>query len=58
MNALVATFVLFSTVVASVGLGVLAAGWAVNSILDVFGHRTQEEAAPMLMPSQTHASGD
>ena len=58
MNALVATFVLFSTVVASLGLGVLVAGWAVNSILDIFGHRRQEEAAPMLMPSQTHASGD
>jgi hypothetical protein len=58
LNALVATFVLFSTVVASLGLGVLAASWAVNSILDVFGHRTREEAAPMLVPSQTQASGD
>ena len=58
MNALVATLVLFSTVVASVGLGVLTANWAVNTILDALGQRSREEAAPMLVPSQTHASGD
>ncbi|MGC2195904.1 MAG: hypothetical protein WA628_14600 [Terriglobales bacterium] len=58
MNALVATLVLFSTVVAAVGLGVWAAGWVVNGILDAFGSRTQQEVAPVLIPSQTHASGD
>jgi hypothetical protein len=56
LNALVATLVLFSTVIASLGLGVWAANWAVNAILDAFGHRSQEEAAPVLV--ETHASGD
>ena len=59
MNAFVATLVLFSTVVVSLGLGVLAASWAVNGILDAFGNRSKREAAsPALVPSQTHASGD
>jgi hypothetical protein len=42
----------------SLGLGVLLAGWVVNGILDFFGHRSQPEVAPVLVPSQTHASGD
>jgi hypothetical protein len=58
LNAWVATLVLFSTVVAAVGLGVWAAGWVVNGILDAFGSRAQPESAPVLIPSQTHASGD
>ena len=58
MNALVATSVLFSTVIASLGLGVWAANWAVNRILDAFGNRSKAEVASVLMPSQTHASGD
>jgi hypothetical protein len=58
LNAFVATLVLFSTVVAAVGLGVVAASWVVNGILDAFGHRTQQETASVLIPSQTHASGD
>jgi hypothetical protein len=57
LNVLVATLVLFLTVVAALGLGVWAAGWLVNSILDAFGGRTQSEAA-VLIPSETHASGD
>jgi hypothetical protein len=57
LNVLVATLVLFLTVVAALGLGVWAAGWLVNSILDAFGGRTQSEAA-VLVPSETHASGD
>ena len=58
MNAFVATMILFSTVVAAVGLGVVAANWVVNGILDAFGPRTHEEIAPALVPTQTHASGD
>ena len=59
MNAFVATLVLFSTVVAALGLGVLASSWVVNGILDSFGPRTHEEVATAaLIPSQTHASGD
>jgi hypothetical protein len=58
LNAFVATLVLFSTVLASMGLGVLAAGWVVNAILYAFGSHAQQEPTPMLIPSQTHASGD
>jgi hypothetical protein len=58
LNAYLATIVLFSTVVAALGLGVLASSWVVNGILDTFGPRTHEEAAPALFPTQTHASGD
>jgi hypothetical protein len=36
----------------------VAASWVVNGILDAFGHRTQQETASVLIPSQTHASGD
>ena len=57
MNALVAILVLCSTVMAAVGIGVLAASWLLNGILDAFGSRTME-AATVLVPSQTHASGD
>ena len=58
MNAYLATVVLFSTVLAALGLGVLAASWVVNGILDTFGPRTHDEAAPAFIPTQTHASGD
>ena len=58
MNAFVATLVLFLTVLTSMGLGVLAASWVVNAILYAFGSRTQQEPTPVLIPSQTHASGD
>ena len=57
LNALVATLVLFSTVIASLGLGVWASNWAVNFVLDALGNRSQSEAA-VLVPTQTHASGD
>ena len=57
MSVLVATLVLFLTVVAALGLGVWAAASLVNGILDVFGSHTQAETA-VLIPSQTHASGD
>lgn len=57
LSVLVATLVLFLTVIAALGLGVWAAASLVNGILDVFGSRTQTETA-VLIPSQTHASGD
>jgi hypothetical protein len=58
LNAYLATIVLFSTVLAALGLGVLTASWVVAGILDMFGPRTHEEAAPAFIPTQTHASGD
>jgi len=53
----VAILVLCSTVLAAVGIGVLAASWLLNGILDAFGSHTMESAT-VLVPSQTHASGD
>jgi hypothetical protein len=49
------------TVVASVSLGVFAAYAAVICILKAFGPASQKEATRprlVLVPSQTHASGD
>jgi hypothetical protein len=53
--------ILCFTVVASVGLGVLAAYAAVFGILHTFGRASQPEPARprlVLIPSQNHASGD
>lgn len=53
--------ILFVTVVASVGLGILAAYAAVIGILNVFGPPAQPEPVRprlVLVPTQNHASGD
>jgi hypothetical protein len=55
--------ILCFTVVASVGLGVLAAYAAVFGILQAFGEARRPEPAPerpplVLVPTQSHASGD
>jgi hypothetical protein len=56
--------VLCFTVIASVGLGVLAAYIVVFGILATFGRPVRPETVPakrprlMLVPSQNHASGD
>jgi len=55
--------ILCLTVIASVGLGVLAAYIAIFAILASFGRPPQPEPAParprlLLVPTQHHASGD
>ena len=52
--------ILFATVVASVGFGVLAAYAAVIAILHTFGRASQPQPRPrlVLVPTQNHASGD
>ena len=55
--------VLCITVVTSVGLGVGTAYAAVIGILQAFGQASQAQLAPqrarlVLVPTQTHASGD
>lgn len=55
LNALIATLILFLTVVFAVSLGILAAYWLVNALLYLLGHR-QNTAAPVLV--ERHASGD
>jgi len=65
LNALVIPTFIFLTVLASVGFGVLAAYAAVTGILGILGQQPRPQlvsrpraAAPVLVPSQTHASGD
>lgn len=63
MNALLVPVLLFVTVVASVGLGVLATYATVFCILHAFGRASRPEPAHqqpqlVLVPSQNHASGD
>ncbi len=53
--------IIFFTVIASVGLGVLAAYAAVIAILHTFGPASQPEPSRprlVLVPTQNHASGD
>jgi hypothetical protein len=53
--------IIFLTVVASVGFGVLAAYAAVIAILHAFGPASQPQPARprlVLVPTQNHASGD
>jgi hypothetical protein len=57
--------ILCVTVLASVGIGVLAAYTAVIGILHAFGRAAQQQSQPaearprlVLVPTQNHASGD
>jgi hypothetical protein len=56
--------ILFLTVIASVGFGILAAYALVFGILSTFGRPSQAEPQPatrpslVLVPTETHASGD
>jgi hypothetical protein len=54
-------FILCFTVVASVGLGIIATYAAVIGLLHTFGRSSQPEPARprlVLVPTQNHASGD
>jgi len=59
LNALLALVVLI-TAVLSVGIGILATYGVVTGILNAFGRSTLERTvpAPVLIPSESHASGD
>jgi hypothetical protein len=50
-------FVLFLTVLMAVGLGILAGYGAFLAILQSLMAR-QDQPVPVLVPSQSHASGD
>lgn len=61
VNSLIMPLILFATVVASVGFGVLAAYAAVIGILHSFGRASQPKPARsrlVLVPNQSQASGD
>jgi hypothetical protein len=61
VNSLLMPFILFLTVIASVGFGVLAAYGLVIAILHTFGRPSQPEPARprlVLVPTQNPASGD
>jgi hypothetical protein len=55
LNAILASLILFLTVVVSVSAGVFMAYWTMNALLLALGHRRQDPA-PVLV--QHHASGD
>lgn len=52
--------ILFFTVVTAVGLGIVTAYGAVTSILYALADHSTERATrtPLLVPTETHASGD
>jgi len=60
LGSLLAVFVLTLTAVTVVVLGIVAAYGTVNFILYAFAYesRRRSRGTPMLVPSQTHASGD
>ena len=62
MISLLMPVILCFTVVASVGLGVIAAYGAVFGILHTFGRASRPEPVSrprlVLVPTQNHASGD
>jgi len=45
-------------VISAVGLGILAAYGSVIGVLNAFGQQQARGPVPVLVPSQTHASGD
>jgi hypothetical protein len=61
VNSLLMPLIVFLTVVASVGFGILAAYAAVIGILHTFGRASQPAPSRprlVLVPTQNHASGD
>ena len=61
VNSFLMPLILFVTVVASVGFGILAAYAAVIGILHTFGRASQPEPSRprlILVPTQNPASGD
>jgi hypothetical protein len=63
VNPLLVPVLLFVTVVASVGFGILVTYATVFAILHSFGHASQPESPArrpqlVLVPSQSQASGD
>jgi hypothetical protein len=55
LNAIVASLILFLTVILSVSSGVFMAYWSMNALLRALGDQRQEPA-PVLV--EHHASGD
>jgi len=57
LGNLMEAFVLFSTVMLAVGLGIFSGYGAFLAILHAF-ERPSGQAVPAMVPSQSHASGD
>jgi len=58
LSNLFAAFVLLLTVATSVSLGIATAYCAVLAILNSFGSKPASAPPAVLVPSQSHASGD
>jgi hypothetical protein len=58
VDALFAAFLISSTAILSVGLGVLGAHYAISAILAAFNPNRPSRFLPALTPNQSQASGD
>jgi hypothetical protein len=60
LGSLLVAFIVFSTAVIVVVLGILAAYGLVAGILYAFAYHSRQRSGPtsVLVPSETHASGD
>jgi hypothetical protein len=58
LSGLLGALILFLTVVAALVLGIVAAYGLVNGILFTFARQSSPRTSPVLVPSQTPASGD
>jgi hypothetical protein len=60
LGGLLVAFVIFLTSITGVAFGIVAAYGAVNGILHVFAYQSRERSrgTSVLVPSETHASGD
>jgi hypothetical protein len=58
VDALFAAFLISSTAILSVGLGVLGAYYAITAILSAFDPARPSRFLAALAPQQSHASGD
>ncbi|MFZ0686072.1 MAG: hypothetical protein WAM89_11055 [Terriglobales bacterium] len=58
MNAFFVAFLLSSTAILTVVLGVLGAYWTISGILAVVNQSRPSNALAALVPHQSHASGD
>jgi uncharacterized membrane protein len=59
LSGLFEATIVFLTILSVVAIGIFAAYAVVNGILLAFAqHRREKRGTPVLVPSQTHASGD
>ena len=58
MNGSLAALVLCLTVVSALAVGIFAAYWTVNGILQALAHQSHPQSSGTRVLVETHASGD